>query len=69
MPRHELTKAHAVKGGKEGARATKRYYARQQQLGHVITQKDCRLIDAACHRFWVKRGGMPKPDENEEDLH
>ena len=69
MPRHKLTKAHSVKGGKAGAKAVKRYYARQQALGHVITQKDCKMINEACHRFWMKRGGMPKEQVNEEDLH
>lgn len=69
MPRHKLTKAHQIKGGKEGAKAMKRYYTKQRALGHIITQEDCREINEACHRFWAKRGGMPPLKEEKEELH
>ena len=69
MPRHKLTKAQQVKGGKEGAKAIKRYYTKQRALGHIITQADCKIIDEACHRFWMKRGGMPPLKEEKDELH
>ena len=56
MARHKFT----GKDRKKSASATKKYYAKQGLLGLVVTQKDCKLIDEACHRFWMKRGGMPK---------
>ena len=60
VARHKFT----GKDRKKSASATKKYYAKQQAFGHVVTQKDCKLIDEACHRFWVKRGGMPKVNDD-----
>jgi len=60
MARHKLTREETRRGGEAGARAAKRHYARKQMRGDVITQKDCKLIDEACHEFWVKRGGRPE---------
>ena len=58
MADYKFTKKDRKKSGL----ATRRHYAKMEERGDVITQKDCKIIDEACHRFWVKRGGKPRVD-------